>query len=65
MAKANPQLLSVLSEFIDGLLSMKKERAFEVACGGCHVTRNILVSRFDKIDLLDIEESSINIALSL
>ena len=32
---------------------MKKEKAFEIACGECHVTREVLAIRFNKIDLLD------------
>ena len=53
MKKANPELFRDLSNFIYDLRSMKKEKAFEVACGECHVTRNILATRFNKIDLLD------------
>ena len=62
MKKANPELLRDLSNFIDGLRSIKKERAFEVSCGECHVTKHILMHNFEKIDLLDIEETSIKIA---
>ena len=65
MKKANPELLRDLSNFIDGLRSIKKERAFEVACGECHVTRHIHVHKFEKIDLLDIDGTSIEIAKSL
>ena len=36
MKKANPELFRDLSIFFDGLRSMKKEKAFEVACGECH-----------------------------
>ena len=53
MKKANPELFRDLSIFIDGLRSMKKEKAFEVACGECHVTRKVLAMRFNRIDLLD------------
>ena len=65
MKKANPELLRDLSNFFDDLLSIKKDKAFEVACGECHVTKEILVHRFKKIDLLDIERTSIEIAMSL
>ena len=62
MKKANPELLRDLANFIDVLRSMKKEKAFEVACGECHVTKEVLLHRFQKIDLLDIEKTSIEIA---
>ena len=65
MKKANPELLRDLSNFIDGLRSIKKERIFEVACGECHVTRHVLMHKFEKIDLLDIEGTSIEKAKSL
>ena len=42
MEKANPQLLSDLKDFLGELKSMKKEKAFEVACGACFVTKQIL-----------------------
>ena len=53
MKKNNPALLSDLENFIFELKSMKKENAFEVACGECHVSRDLFSKIFNKIDLLD------------
>ena len=32
---------------------MMKRRALEVACGGCHVTRHVLLKYFEEIELMD------------
>ena len=42
MRKANPALINDLSNFIDELKTLKLDKAFEVACGECHVTKEIL-----------------------
>ena len=47
MNKANTALISDLSIFIDDLKSMKHNKAFEVACGECHVTKGLLAPIFD------------------
>ena len=39
--KNNPALIRDLERFILELKSMKRENAFEVACGECHVTREL------------------------
>jgi len=41
MKKNNPALIKDLDEFILELKSMKKEDAFEVGCGECHVSREL------------------------
>lgn len=53
MRKANNTLLNDLQLFIEDLKSMKLEKAFEVACGECHVTKGVLLNKFNTIDLLD------------
>ena len=53
MKKNNPALIRDLERFILELKSMKRENAFEVACGECHVTRELFKNMFDNIDLLD------------
>ena len=53
MRKANPALISDLSIFIDGLKTLKHDKAFEVACGECHVTKGVLAKKFKSIDILD------------
>ena len=65
MKKNNPALLSELDNFIFGLKSMKKENAFEIACGECHVTRDLFSKIFDKTDLLDQCPQSIEHAKKL
>jgi len=41
MKKNNPALIEDLERFILELKSMKRENAFEVACGECYVTRDL------------------------
>ena len=41
MKKNNPALIQDLERFILELKSMKRENAFEVGCGECHVTREL------------------------
>ena len=41
MKKNNPALIEDLEGFILELKSMKRENAFEVGCGECHVTRDL------------------------
>ena len=41
MKKNNPALIRDLERFILELKSMKRENAFEVTCGECHVTREL------------------------
>jgi len=41
MKKNNPALIEDLEKFILELKSMKKDNAFEVACGECHVTSDL------------------------
>ena len=43
MRKANPALINDLSKFVDELTSLKLDKAFEVACGECHVSKGVLV----------------------
>ena len=47
MKKANANLIRDLSIFLDDLKSLKYEKAFEVACGECHVTKGVLLERFN------------------
>ena len=42
----NPRVIEQLRKVMDSLYSMKKHSALEVACGGCHVTRELLLDRF-------------------
>ena len=44
---------------------MKKSSAFEVACGKCHVTRDVLQWHFQSVDLLDQCPQSVKIAREL
>ena len=53
MKEANPHLINQMKSFLDGLKSMKKEKAIEIACGQCHVTRDLLRNEFFQIDLMD------------
>ena len=41
MKKNNPALIEDLEEFILEQKSMKREDAFEVGCGECHVSRDL------------------------
>ena len=49
----NPHVIEQLRRVMDSLHSMKKHSALEVACGGCHVTRELLLDRFAQVDLFD------------
>ena len=49
----NPRILNQLKNFIDGSISMKKDKALEVACGAGWVTKEVLLSRFSVVDLFD------------
>ena len=42
MEIVNPILFSHLTIFLNEFKSLKYDKAFEVACGECHVTNNIL-----------------------
>ena len=53
MKKNNPALIRDLERFILELKSMKRENGFEVACGECHVTKDLFQNMFKNIDLLD------------
>ena len=65
MKKANTNLIRDLSIFLDNLKSLKYEKAFEVACGECHVTKGVLLEKFNQIDLLDQCPKSIELAQKL
>ena len=49
---ANAQLESMLIE-LQAADRLDFTRALEVACGNCHVTRDVLLRYFSKIDLMD------------
>ena len=62
--KANSQLESMLMELKhEGMMDFN--RALEVACGNCHVTRDVLVRYFSKIDLMDRSPEAIRQAEQL
>ena len=44
---------------------MGKDRALEVACGECHVTKHLLLNYFHKVDLMDKCEDAIEMAEQL
>ena len=42
-----------MSEFMDGLCSLKYDAALEVGCGDGRVTRDLLMGRFGQVELFD------------
>ena len=54
-----------LEEMINGLPTMKKNRALEVACGSCHVTDQLLKRYFEQIELMDQAQDAIDEAMRL
>ena len=60
LSRVNPRILNQLKSFIDGRNSMKKDKALEVACGAGWVTKEVLLSRFNKVDLFDQCEQAID-----
>ena len=65
MMEAHPFLIEQMRGFVDGLNSMKSFTALEVACGGCHVTRDYLMGKFFRTDLMDQCPESIKLAEKL
>ena len=65
MMEAHPFLIEQMRGFVDGLKSMKSFTALEVACGECHVTRDYLMHKFFRTDLMDQCPESIKLAEKL
>ena len=65
MEKLNPLLVEQMKNFIDKIPSMQKNKALEVACGECMVSRDILIDRFFEIDLIDQSDGAIEHANTL
>ena len=65
MALVNGNALAQLESVILSLDSMGRERALEVACGECHVTREVLLKYFATIDLMDRSRQAIEHAEQL
>ena len=59
MSLVNPKALEQLDSVLRSLDSMGRESALEVACGECHVTKNLLLKHFARIDLMDRAQDAV------
>lgn len=65
MALVNSAAIAQLESALLKQKALRRQRALEVACGECHVTRDLLQRHFDKIDLLDQCPKAIEYARAL
>ena len=59
MGLVNSKALEQLESVLRSLDSMGRDRALEVACGECHVTRHVLLNYFAKVDLMDRAQDAV------